>query len=785
MKSLPLLERVSKVALYAAVFLVPLWVLPLTQDILAFQKQSLLVVLVFLSVLSWLAKTVSQGELNFRMSWLHVPVLAMVLVVGISTLTSLWSYGSFWGLPLDVTDSFLTVLAFALLYFAMGNILKDSSQLFLVFLLFSFSGVLAGLIAIAHLYGLSFPFAFSQGGGFNTIGSSNSVAIFSAVLLPLSLVLAFVSRMGLRTVLWVVTALHFIILALINFSTAWIVLLAGLLVLLAFGMWNMKKRTEFGWLSFPMALIIVALFFLIFRVAVPGAPQTPLEVAPSMQSEFQIAQQVLKERPLVGSGPGTFIYNYTQYHTPALNQTVFWGTRFVSGASEVLDWAVTKGILGVLSWLALVFMVLYLSVKRLLKPAGDMFKGQKEDSGNFAWMLGLGSLATLVGLLVAQVLYPANFTLWFAFWVVLGAVGLYVAGGLKKVSLAPPSFLALGSSFVFLLVLIFGLGLLFVGGQKYAAEMQYAKGVQASQEGNLETALARVIRAARLNPSSDLYWRDLSQLYLSQVNRLPQNQELTQEQRQQQTQALVSNAVAAARQATTLSPANIANWNVQAFVYRNLIGIQGAGDVAITSYERAIALDPSSPFSWGELARVYILQAQRITDQKGSEEEKALLYEKALENLNKAIELKPDYAPAHYLVAVVYEQQGESGQAIAKLQETKLVAPSDLGVAFQLGVLLFRQDNFTQARTEFERILSANPNHANARYMVGLVYDGQGEKAKAIEQFTLLAASNPDNTELERILRNLEQGNPALQGINAQEPPLQETPPEIVDPIEE
>ncbi|MEK6881540.1 MAG: hypothetical protein AABY22_18100, partial [Nanoarchaeota archaeon] len=43
------------------------------------------------------------------------------------------------------------------------------------------------------------------------------------------------------------------------------------------------------------------------------------------------------------------------------------------------------------------------------------------------------------------------------------------------ISIAPPSFLAVASSFVFLLVLIFGVGLLFIGGQKYAAEIQWDK----------------------------------------------------------------------------------------------------------------------------------------------------------------------------------------------------------------------------------------------------------------------------------------------------------------------
>ena len=62
---------------------------------------------------------------------------------------------------------------------------------------------------------------------------------------------------------------------------------------------------------------------------------------------------------------------------------------------------------------------------------------------------------------VAQLLHPKNFTLWFVFWFLLAGLGLAVGGALRIVSLAPLSVVALGVSFLFLLVLVFDLGLLF------------------------------------------------------------------------------------------------------------------------------------------------------------------------------------------------------------------------------------------------------------------------------------------------------------------------------------
>ena len=110
-------QKITRISLYLLVFLIPLWFLPVTQEILNFQKQALLVILVLAAFVAWLAKTVREGELNIRMTWIHILVLAVLFTTSISTFFSLWRYGSFWGWPLNAPDSFLTILFLALLYF--------------------------------------------------------------------------------------------------------------------------------------------------------------------------------------------------------------------------------------------------------------------------------------------------------------------------------------------------------------------------------------------------------------------------------------------------------------------------------------------------------------------------------------------------------------------------------------------------------------------------------------------------------------------------------------------
>lgn len=337
--------------------------------------------------------------------------------------------------------------------------------------------------------------------------------------------------------------------------------------------------------------------------------------------------------------------------------------------------------------------------------------------------------------------------------------------------------MALGSSLGFLLVLILGLILLFLGAQKYAAEVQYVRGVNASQVGDIDKAIAKISSASVMNGSIDLYWRDLAQLYVQKANQVITDPSLSTEEQQVQASLVVRNAVNAAQQAIAIAPHNVANYNVQGFVYKSILGVPGAEGFATTSYERAIELEPASPFGWTELGRVNILYAQQTGNQEA--------LQAALESLEKAVELKDDYAPAHYLIAVAYGQQGNTKQAIEQLEQTKIIAPSDVGLAFQLGTIYWQTNKVEKARLEFERARLINPNHSNSRYMLGLVYDKLGEVERARREFAKVSEINPDNEEVRQILRNLRQGKSALFGIVPSEPPIEETPPEIPGEVSE
>ena len=771
MKLVSSLDKLNKVPLYLAIFLVPLFFLPFAQSVLGYPKQTLLLFLVFLSLISWLAKQLIQGKIILKENKLLYLILLLILFFFfLSTIFSLWPTASFWGRPLSDTDNFLTLFSFLLLVFLFVNTFRTEGEIFFATFLLLISGVVAGLFLLFQLYRVFIlPFDFSKISSFNTLGSPYEAAIFLAVLLPLSLVLAFQVK---KPIFWIALLILLGLVILIDFNQAWVSLLLGLLILAIFGLTEPTGKVRGGLTVFLMALLVLSVFFLFFPLRFSGFPILPIQVSPGLISEMEILKGVYTEgikNTLLGSGPGTFIFDYSKYRSSLLNQTLFWGTRFFSGNSEFLDWFITKGLLGGISLLFFLGLIIYFSIRELIKT--EPSTGRLVGNG-----MKLAFLASAISLVGAGFLSPFSFSLEFLFWIIIAGLLFYNLKEREINLTSQPSRMVFST--IILVITILGLALLISQSQKYLAEVNYSKGVKFSQKNDINLAINFLQRATLLNPSVDIYWRDLSQLYLAKANLISQDKDLTAEQKRQLVNENITSGVQSLNQAITLAPFNVANWNVRGFFYRNLIGIPGAGQIALESYRRATELEPASPFAYGEMGRVYILMAQDFRNRQMPDDEKESLA-LAISNLEKSIELKSDYAPAHYLIAVAYDQQGKTEEAIARLEEIKNIFPQDIGISFQLGMLYWRKERLNLAQREFEGIIKLSPDYSNARYMLGLVYDKKGEREKAKEQFEKVSQLNPDNQEVAKILENLKGGRPALEGIIPSQPPIGEAPPEI------
>ncbi|MFQ5722235.1 MAG: tetratricopeptide repeat protein, partial [Candidatus Aminicenantales bacterium] len=656
---------------------------------------------VLVALFAWIVKVLVSGKISVNLSWIHIPIIVLFLVYLVSTVFSLWRYGSFWGWPQVTSESLISLLGLVLLYFLVINIFEKREIFYLMSVLVA-SGFLAILYGCLQLFGkFLIPIGFTRAVSFNTIGGPNSLAVFTAVLLPLIVTLIMIGRdKRLRIFFIIAAALSTILLLLINFSVSWWLVIAGSALVIAFGT---QKRDVFDnrWLVLPMFFLALALLFSFFRFQIPGLPDRPIEIFLKHNSSFDIAWQALKESPIIGSGPGTFVYNFSKYKDISFNQNRFWNVRFEWPSSKFLNVLGTLGILGVLGFLALIGFFIFFGIKFLFSRVED-----KE----FSWTLAAGIFISFLTLTVSFFLYQSNLSLDFVWFLLMASFVGLLSSTKKEFLLKPSSLFTLGITFAFTLVFIFGLGILILEGQRYVSSLSYLKGVKVWQQGETALAIGYLERAARISPGVDLYWRELAQAYLQNINEIAQRADLSREEKTQQLQLLINQAVSSAKAATDNNQENVANWSVRGFVYQNLIGtVGGTKDWAVSSYQEALKLEPTNPYFPTQAGISLLREAQRA-------EEREKLLSEAKEQFEKAIEMKADYSPAHFQLAMVYQAQAKLSEMVGELEKAKNAAPFDVGLAFQLGLVYYQQGRYQEARAELERAILLNPDYANALY---------------------------------------------------------------------
>jgi len=292
-------------------------------------------------------------------------------------------------------------------------------------------------------------------------------------------------------------------------------------------------------------------------------------------------------------------------------------------------------------------------------------------------------------------------------------------------------------------------------------------------------AISDLTKAKSFDSRNDVYLRMLSNALSLKVNQIGSTP--VSEQTMQSLSGQLQNTIALALNfgtlATQFNPLDSLNWSNLGNVYENLIPISGADTFAEKNYNKVIELDPHNPQGQVDLARMWIVSADKSQERDAGWQEKL---NKAESALNKSISLKSDYAAAHFLLAQIYFREGDINATIRKVVDLVNITPNDSGLLFQLGILYYRANQISQAQIAFERAVSLDQNYANARYFLGLIYDAQGQKQKAIEQFKKIQALNPDNNEVKSILDNLRNGKSALSGIV---PPAQAPENRIQTPV--
>ena len=120
-------------------------------------------------------------------------------------------------------------------------------------------------------------------------------------------------------------------------------------------------------------------------------------------------------------------------------------------------------------------------------------------------------------------------------------------------------------------------------------------------------------------------------------------------------------------------------------------------------------------------------------------------YSDAIENLTKAIELKPDYAEVYYARGSAYGGQDENYRAIQDLTKAIELKPDYAEAYAARGANYNIQGEFDRAIQDSTKAIELYPDCARAYAVRGAAYGGQDENYHAIQDLTKTIELNPND----------------------------------------
>src|SRR3989344_6856215 len=387
-----LLEKVSFGILFLITFLTPIFFVPVEFISTQFGTSLLFVFGVIVALILYIVSSLFSGSLEIPHPAKYVlGFTALIpLVYTLAGVANGFSRLSFFGYTFDISTVGFILLGFAYI-FLVSILFRNKQRIFYSYFAFVLSSIIFSIFLLVRIIWGSDVLSFGIFSNITstTIGSWNNVGIFFGIGAILSLLTYEMVRVSnfMKLALSVALALSLFFLALVNFSIVWMILGVCSFLFILYSIFNGEKDLT-GRVSLKNRLIntpIYALIVLIISIsfvvwgATLGASLsqffkiTNVEVRPTLAVTLDIAKNTINTHPLFGSGPNTFTAQWLTWKPDDIVSTIFWNTDFTNGIGLIPTFAVTTGIIGILSWLLFFGFFIYLGVRSIFAKIEDKF----------------------------------------------------------------------------------------------------------------------------------------------------------------------------------------------------------------------------------------------------------------------------------------------------------------------------------------------------------------------------------------------------------------------------
>ena len=178
----------------------------------------------------------------------------------------------------------------------------------------------------------------------------------------------------------------------------------------------------------------------------------------------------------------------------------------------------------------------------------------------------------------------------------------------------------------------------------------------------------------------------------------------------------------------------------------------GKIELALPFFKTALEVNPSNAQFWYSYI-VALIKLEKLTDakvlldqakSKGIKGADFDQLEKRLNDPNKALAIKPDYAVAHNNMGTALLEQNKLEEAIEAYNKAISLKPDYVYAYYNMGIALQKQSKFKEAIEAYNKALSLRPDYVDAYYNMGTALKDQGKLEEAIEAYNKALSLKPD-----------------------------------------
>lgn len=678
-----------------------------------YEMPKLLFLIVSVAVLlgMWIFSWILKGKVIITRTPLDIPLLVLLVVVIASAYFSESRFAAIYGTFPRVHGSAVAWVTYILLYFVTVSHLRTLGQIKTFLYVLYGSGFVVALISILSYFRIFLPVDFAQAVNFTPTGSSFSTVAFLLLLLPFPLLSLInpTKYMPTGPAVLLATLFSVTVVLLGNIPALIAMLIVYVLTVFVSKPAQIQKTVA----MFAVPVIVTVLVLAVSYIPLPGGMNQlqanfPKEIQLPFTTSWKVSASAFRDAPFIGTGPSTYLFNFTAYKPLEFNQLDFWNFSFDTAYNEFLQVLGTLGILGLVALLLLCLIVLNSARKNMSLDNAEAniensHEGIHENAHVMLPALAISGVVAIVLLAIhATTLVSTVATLFIlaAFMVSQKSV----RGRVMKLSMGIKASTSDNKQFdlfpvlIFIAFLVAAVPVLYKTFNTAMADYYHRQALsQANQNGTKTYEFLQ--KAETLNPEIDLYRVDMAQTNFALANAIaaqkgPQAGAATTsgtltDQDRSTIQSLLSQAVNEGRASVALSPRSSRNWEVLASIYRNITGVADNALVfSLDAYGRAIQRDPLNPALRVNVGGIYYSIKN---------------YDQAIRFFSDAANLKPDYANAYYNLAIALRDKGDlqNAKAVAE-QAVKVLSENKNTQDYKTATTLLNELNVKLADSEAE-----------------------------------------------------------------------------------